>query len=60
MTFQALASLLVSWVLPEQAPRHEMGSDETPRWERHPAEQRALRQQDQDDAARWLRLPRGY
>lgn len=43
MPFQAMAIFLVSWLVPTKA--SEPRSDELPRWERHPLEQRALRDQ---------------
>jgi len=60
MTIQALIAFLVS--LPRRQGPSQPSIDDSgvPRWEKNPAEQRYLRDRDREDAARWLRLPRGY
>lgn len=58
MTFQALALFLISWVVPAEASRD--GTDGLPRWERHPAEQRHLREQDRRAHDLWSQFPRPW
>lgn len=59
MTFQALVSVLAV-LLPRRRPDFPLDSDGVPRWEKHPEVQRRLRQEDRENAERWLRIPRGY
>jgi hypothetical protein len=57
MTLQALAIFLVSWIVPDK-PLDP--NDAVPLWEKHPAEQRYLRDQLAKDAARWSQFPRSW
>ena len=60
MTLQTLIALMVAFPRFHRPEKERMDETQIPRWERHPYEQRALRNQDREDAARWLRIPRGY
>lgn len=60
MTIQALAVFLISWVIPAPSHRDELTTDELPRWEKHPAEQRALRLQERNQAQLWTQFPRSW
>lgn len=61
MTFQALAAFLVSWVLPTgSAPSRRVSEEDVPRWERHPVEQRRLRESDRRATDLWSQAPRPW
>ena len=57
MTLQALAIFLVSWIVPDK-PLDP--TEAVPLWEKHPAEQRSLREQRAREAALWSQFPRSW
>ena len=57
MTLQAFFALLLGLPPTSRPPQESVDPDQLPRWERHPFEQRYLRQRDQDEAARRLWWP---
>ena len=60
MTIQALAAFLISWVVPTEASRESLDADQVPRWEKHPAEQRYLRERDRQASQSWSHIPRSW
>ncbi len=56
MTFQTLAVFLISWIVPT---KDSLDSPvDLPRWERHPMEQRFLREKERTEA--WSKIPRSW
>jgi len=57
MTLQALFALLLGLPHASRPPQETLNHDQLPRWERHPFEQRYLRERDQNEASRRLWWP---
>lgn len=58
MPFQAMAIFLVSWLVPTKASENTL--DELPRWERHPLEQKYLRDQAARETALLSQITRAW
>ncbi len=60
MFLKTLAALLLAVPGKPGDVRLPWTPDGFPPWERNPAEQRHRRREAEEEASRWLRLPRGY